>query len=194
MMLRFMSGDLFESKAETLVNTVNCVGIMGKGVALAFKQRYPEMYEKYRLQCDRDEIQLGILTLYTDTKPWIINFPTKHHWRSHSRLKSIEAGLEYLVQHYREWGITSLAMPALGCGHGGLDWRDVRPLIERYLGQLDDVEIEVYEPGSGASLPGEIPSEASASLAYQTDLFGELVEPARPKRKSQRRKKVAGSN
>lgn len=189
-MLRFVRGDLFESKAQTLVNTVNCVGVMGKGVALAFKQRYPEMYKKYRLQCERGEIQIGTLTLYTDTQPWIINFPTKRHWRSRSRLQYIEAGLKYLVQHYKEWGITSLAMPALGCGHGGLDWSEVRPLIEQYLGNLD-VDIEVYEPGSRASLPGETQPEAGVSPNYQTDLFGEPVRPAKPKRTSQRRKKTA---
>ncbi|MCC7352946.1 MAG: macro domain-containing protein, partial [Anaerolineae bacterium] len=181
--LLFVRGDLFASRAKTLVNTVNCVGVMGKGVALAFKERYPNMYEEYRRQCEQGEIRPGVLRLYKDTHPWVLNFPTKRHWRARSRLEDIEAGLRALAGSYRSWEITSLAMPALGCGHGGLDWSDVRPLIERYLGDLD-IAIEVYEPGSQASLPDEIQSEEY----HQPNLFGEQVEPPKPKRKSRQKK------
>jgi O-acetyl-ADP-ribose deacetylase (regulator of RNase III) len=183
-MLQFVSGDLFASKAQTLVNTVNCAGVMGKGVALAFKKRYPNMYEEYRRQCEQGEIRPGVLKLFKDTHPWVLNFPTKRHWRARSRLDDIEAGLKVLRENYKDWGVTSLAMPALGCGHGGLDWSDVRPLIERYLGDVD-IEIEVYEPGSQASLPKEMQAEEYE----QKPLFGDgQVEPPKPKRKSRRKR------
>jgi len=172
-MLRFVSGDLFQSEAQTLVNTVNCAGVMGKGVALAFRERYPHMYEDYLGRCEAGEIAPGVLTLYKNTEPWVLNFPTKRHWRSRSRLEDIEAGLKELVKHYEEWGIESLAMPALGCGHGGLEWSDVRALIKQHLGGLD-IEIEVYEPGSDTSLASEAHAEFG-DFGYETDLFGNPV-------------------
>src|SRR5919106_6289071 len=102
-------GDLFESRAQTLVNTVNCVGVMGKGVALGFRNRFPRMYEDYVERCRAGKVSLGEPYLYKDlVGPWVLNFPTKDHWRSVSRLSDIEAGLEHLERHYREWGITSL--------------------------------------------------------------------------------------
>src|SRR5438067_13620338 len=101
------------------------------------------------------EVQPGVLTLYTDTVPWTINFPTKRHWRGRSRLEDIETGLVSLVRQYREWQIQSLAMPALGCGHGGLNWSDVRPLIEQHLSDLN-IDIEVYEPA-----PAKAPDAAT---------------------------------
>jgi len=172
-MLWFTRGNLFESQAQTLVNTVNCAGVMGKGVALVFRERYPAMYEDYRRRCEKREIQPGVLTLYKDSRPWVLNFPTKRHWRARSRLEDIEAGLKELVAHYKEWGITSLGMPALGCGHGGLDWSDVRTLIEKHLGDLD-IEIEVYEPGSEVTLVGEADGQFG-DFGYESDLFGNPV-------------------
>src|SRR6266487_775348 len=106
-------GDILASKAQTLVNTVNCVGIMGKGIALAFKRRYPEMFKDYVRRCDRGEVQLGRPYVYRADDHLILNFPTKQHWRAVSRLKDIIAGLEYLEAHSREWGITSLAVPSV---------------------------------------------------------------------------------
>lgn len=139
-------GDLFESEAQTLVNTVNCVGVMGKGVALAFKERFPEMYEDYVARCNAGEVRLGRPYLYKSLMPpWVLNFPTKDHWRSVSRLQDIEEGLRYLLAHYREWGITSLAVPPLGCGHGQLEWRVVGPTLYRYLKQMD-IPVELYAP------------------------------------------------
>src|SRR5262249_32313608 len=151
-MIRFVTGDLFKSGAQTLVNTVNCVGIMGKGVALAFKERYPDMYDDYRRRCEAGEIRPGVLTLYTTTRPWVLNFPTKRHWRNRSRLEDIEAGLKELAAQYKAWCIESLGVPALGCGHGGLDWSEVRPLIEKSLGPLE-IDVEVYEPKALAAAP-----------------------------------------
>jgi O-acetyl-ADP-ribose deacetylase (regulator of RNase III) len=186
-MLRFVTGNLFDSKAQTLVNTVNCVGVMGKGVALAFKERFPAMFEHYRALCERGEIQPGVLTLYTDTVPWVINFPTKRHWRGRSRLDDIEAGLITLARRYKEWGVESVAMPALGCGHGGLNWSEVRPLIERHLGSMD-LDIEVYEP-TPAKTKGTLPQAPESSTAKEArepvDLFGQPIPtgPAKRRRK-----------
>jgi O-acetyl-ADP-ribose deacetylase (regulator of RNase III)/uncharacterized protein YwgA len=139
-------GDLFDSTAQTLVNTVNCVGVMGKGVALGFKRRFPAMFDDYLLRCQRKEVRLGAPYIYEDLSGiQIINFPTKDHWRSPSRLQDIESGLDFLAQHAREWGISSLAMPPLGCGNGGLEWEEVGPLIYSKLRELQ-VDVEVYAP------------------------------------------------
>lgn len=139
-------GNLFDSTAQTHVNTVNCVGVMGKGVALEFKKRYPKMYADYVERCERDEVRLGEPYLFKQlVPPWVLNFPTKGHWRSRSRLSDIVAGLEHLRQHAQEWGITSLAMPALGCGNGGLEWRVVGPVIVEHVHELH-IPVEVYAP------------------------------------------------
>jgi O-acetyl-ADP-ribose deacetylase (regulator of RNase III)/uncharacterized protein YwgA len=145
-MFKALIGDIFASRAQTLVNTVNCVGIMGKGVALEFKKAYPAMYEDYAARCARKQVYLGEPYLYRDLGgAMIVNFPTKDHWRAASRLADIERGLDYFVRHCAGWGITSIAFPPLGCGNGGLEWAEVGPLIYRKLHGLD-VEIEVYAP------------------------------------------------
>jgi len=145
-MIRTLVGNLFESEAQTLVNTVNCVGVMGKGLALEFKKRFPDMYEDYVARCNAKQVRLGEPYLYRGLlPPWILNFPTKDHWRSVSRLSDIVAGLEYLERHYREWEITSLAVPALGCSNGQLEWRVVGPTLYRYLSRLD-IPVELYTP------------------------------------------------
>jgi uncharacterized protein YwgA/O-acetyl-ADP-ribose deacetylase (regulator of RNase III) len=139
-------GDLFEADAQTFVNTVNTVGVMGKGVALDFKQRFPEMFADYQSRCARGEVKLGRPYLYrTLFPPYVLNFPTKEHWRSVSKLSAIVEGLEYLKKHYREWGITSLACPPLGCGHGGLEWRIVGPELYRHLSHLD-IPVTLFAP------------------------------------------------
>lgn len=139
-------GDLFTSRAQTLVNTVNCVGVMGKGIALGFKQRFPEMFEDYEARCRRKQVRLGEPYLYKgDRLPWILNFPTKDHWRGLSRISDIARGLEFLAVHYKQWGITSLAVPPLGCGNGQLDWTVVGPTLFRYLSKLE-IPVELYAP------------------------------------------------
>jgi O-acetyl-ADP-ribose deacetylase (regulator of RNase III)/uncharacterized protein YwgA len=141
-----IKGDLFESKAQTLVNTVNCVGVMGKGLALEFKKRYPGMYQDYVKRCRREQVKLGVPYLFRGLElPQILNFPTKGHWRSVSRLEDIIRGLDYLERHYKEWGITSLAVPSLGCQQGQLDWRSVLPVLYRYLSSLE-IPVEIYVP------------------------------------------------
>jgi uncharacterized protein YwgA/O-acetyl-ADP-ribose deacetylase (regulator of RNase III) len=145
-MVNVLIGDMFKSKAQTLVNTVNCVGIMGKGIALEFKKRFPEMHEDYVRRCEAKEVKLGQPYLYRSLlPPWILNFPTKDHWRSVSRLEDIVRGLRYLERRHREWGITSLAVPPLGCGHGQLEWRVVGPTLYRHLKQLG-IPVELYAP------------------------------------------------
>ncbi len=145
-MVNVIIGDMFESKAQTLVNTVNCVGIMGKGVALEFKRRFPDMFEDYVRRCEAKQVRLGRPYVFKRMfPPWILNFPTKDHWRSVSRLQDIVEGLRYLQQHYEEWGITSLAVPPLGCGHGQLEWRVVGPTLYRHLKALA-IPVELYAP------------------------------------------------
>jgi len=145
-MFKVLIGDLFASQAQTLVNTVNCVGVMGKGVALEFKKRFPRMARDYADRCARGEVRLGEPYFHVDDAGVrIINFPTKNHWRSPSRLSDIERGLDYLANHAIEWGITSLALPPLGCGNGGLAWSEVGPLIHAKLRRLP-IDIEVYAP------------------------------------------------
>ena len=145
-MFKALIGDLFASRAQTLVNTVNCVGVMGKGVALEFKKRWPAMFEDYQRRCALKEVRLGEPYLYRDASgASIINFPTKDHWRSPSRVVDIESGLNYLMTHAEEWGIRGLALPPLGCGNGGLDWSEVGPLIYGKLHQAP-FDVEVYAP------------------------------------------------
>lgn len=145
-MIKAMIGDLFQSRAQTLVNTVNCVGVMGKGVAAEFKRHYPSMFKDYHERCQRGLVRLGEPYLFTDVAgARIVNFPTKGHWRATSRIADIERGLDYLASHASAWGITSIALPPLGCGNGGLDWAEVGPLIWRKLHVLP-VDAELYAP------------------------------------------------
>lgn len=144
-MLELKQGDIFESGAEALVNPVNCDGTMGKGLALEFRRRYPDNLREYICMCDNRWLQPGCVHVHEMESGYIINFPTKYHWREKSNLQDIELGLEDLRRTIVKLGIRSIAIPALGCGCGGLKWDEVRPLIERILGQLD-AHIMVYEP------------------------------------------------
>lgn len=136
-MLRYVDSGLFESPARVLVNTVNTVGVMGKGVALEFKKRFPEMYRLYRDHCKARRLRVGRLWLYRTPGRWVLNFPTKAHWRSPSKPEYIHVGLEKFVATYQDRGIDSISFPLLGCGNGGLDFdTQVRPLMEQYLRSL----------------------------------------------------------
>ena len=146
-MLIFRHGNLFDSDAQTLVNAVNCVGVMGKGIAAAFKTRYPAMFEDYAARCKRGEVVPGKPCPFVDPSGIIVlSFPTKDHWRGASRLSWVTTGLDHFAAHYKEWGIRSIAFPALGCGAGGLDWGEVKPVMIEKLGGLD-LDLEIYEPG-----------------------------------------------
>lgn len=145
-MIKVLVGNLFNSQAQTLVNAVNCVGVMEKGIALQFKIRFPEMYRDYVRRCEQQLVKLGEPYLFTQLfPPWVLNFPTKDHWRSRSKLDSIQQGMDYMLQSYQTWGITSLAVPALGCGEGHLEWNQVGLILYGYLKQMN-IPIELYAP------------------------------------------------
>lgn len=149
-MIDYRTGDILRDESEALVNTVNCVGIMGRGIALQFKAAYPENFREYAAACKRNEVQPGRMFIYETgklTSPrFIINFPTKRHWRGKSRMQDIERGLMALTEFLRSKQIRSVAIPPLGSGLGGLDWAEVRPRIERALAALPEVQVTVYEP------------------------------------------------
>jgi O-acetyl-ADP-ribose deacetylase (regulator of RNase III) len=145
-MISFKSGNIFESKMQTLINPINCVGVMGKGLALIFKNKYPEMFNDYITKCANKNVVLGKPYLYkVNDESFILNFPTKYHWTHNSDLHFINKGLEYLAANSNKLGILSLAVPSLGCGNGGLNWNDVRQLIILHLEKLN-IPIEIYEP------------------------------------------------
>ena len=150
-MIQFKSGDIFAEDAEALVNPVNCVGVMGGGLALQFKTRYPNNLTVYAEACRTDGVRPGRMFMFethmTANPRYIVNFPTKRHWRDDSRIEDIEAGLADLARIIRDLDIRSIAIPALGCGLGGLPWNAVRNQIENALGNFNDVEIIVFEPG-----------------------------------------------
>lgn len=144
--VKVIKGNIFNTKAQTIVNTINCVGVMGKGIALVFKLRYPEMFNLYKKYCSSKLIGIGKLWLYKgeENAPWVLNFPTKFHWKYPSKLEYIEKGLQKFVDTYKEKGITSIAFPMLGTHNGGLEKDAVLSLMKRYLEQCD-IPIEIYD-------------------------------------------------
>jgi len=149
-MIEYTTGDVLAEDAEALVNTVNCVGVMGRGIALQFKKAWPENFKAYAAACRRGEVRPGRMFVFETrqlTPPrCIMNFPTKRHWRGKSRIEDIEAGLEALVAEIEQRDIRSIAIPPLGAGLGGLEWAEVRRRIEQALGSLRDVRVVVFEP------------------------------------------------
>lgn len=189
-MIEFKTGDILQADAEALVNTVNCVGIMGRGVALQFKNAFPENFKAYVAACARDEVQPGRMFVFETgwlaNPKYIINFPTKRHWKGKSRMEDIEAGLVALTAEIRRRGIRSIAVPPLGAGLGGLDWRAVRSRIEAALGSLADVQVTVFEPHANADTQptrraGKVP-EMTAGRAALVGLMrrylGGLMDPS----------------
>ncbi|WP_291722272.1 macro domain-containing protein [Bernardetia sp.] len=148
--MNYTKGNILESNAEVIINPVNMVGVMGKGLALQFKQKFPYNYKVYKEACQNKTIDVGKLLLVDESslerKKFIINFPTKKHWRSASKIEYVEEGLKDLVKIINENNFGSIAIPALGCGLGGLDWEDVKLLLEKYLKELENIEIIVFEP------------------------------------------------
>lgn len=145
-MIKVLTGDILASKMQVKVNTVNCIGVMGKGVALLFKQQYPEMFDDYVDRCKAGEVEEGVPYLFTDLfGNMIINFPTKKHWKGLSNLESIRMGLDIIIDNYKAWGVESIAFPPLGCGNGGLLWQVVGPIMYQKLSVLD-IPIEIYAP------------------------------------------------
>ncbi len=154
-MIRYTTGNLLDAKTQTLVNTVNTVGVMGKGIALQFKEAYPKNYQVYRRACKEGTFKTGQILAVEDRdamgQKWILNFPTKAHWKSPSEYAYIEAGLQALREKIVELELYSVALPPLGCGNGGLDWEKVKPMIESQLSGLD-AEIVVYEPNDAIKM------------------------------------------
>ena len=144
-MITYVRTNIFESHADVLVNTVNTVGVMGKGLAKEFKRIYPDMFESYQKFCEDGTLVVGKLQVYKTPNKWVLNFPTKANWRSPSKLEYIEQGLQKFVEHYARLGIKSIAFPMLGCGNGGLSWeKEVKPLMLKYLEPLPiDIFIHV---------------------------------------------------
>lgn len=141
--LTIVKGDLFTSKAQTLVNTINCVGAMGKGIALDFKLRYPEMYQRYVELCNQKLIKIGSLWLYKSPEKWVLNFPTKDDWKNKTKIEYLTSGLQKFLDTYKEKGITSIAFPLLGANNGGLDPKLSQDVMTNYLKQCD-IEVAIY--------------------------------------------------
>nr|WP_324259027.1 macro domain-containing protein [Cellvibrio fontiphilus] len=155
-MIEFVAGDFFEFEADVRVNTVNCVGVMGAGVALAFKNKYPEMFKDYQFQCKSGVVRPGMPMVWRTRDMFsknveIINFPTKKHWRNPSRYEYIEIGLQWLSAYLKEKKNLTITLPALGCGHGGLDWERVKPMIYQYLWDSPN-KVLVFEPNSSKNV------------------------------------------
>lgn len=142
-MFEYVEGNIFDSPAQVIVNTVNTVGVMGKGIALEFKKRYPDMFTVYRAACEKHQLTTGKLMLWRSADHWVLMFPTKENWRNPSKIEYIEQGLRKFVSTYAERNITSIAFPKLGCGNGELDWNVVKPLMEKYLKPLP-IDVYIY--------------------------------------------------
>ena len=154
---------IFDSNAQTLVNTINCVGVMGKGIALEFKNKYPAMFDKYKSFCDKGVFKPGVLWIYkAEDGKWILNFPTKVDWRNPSEMSYIEAGLQKFVEIWKEKNVTSIAFPLLGCSNGGLNPDEVIPLMEKYLNQCEGLDVTIYD---------DRPQEVEAPKTNATDEF-----------------------
>lgn len=179
-MIEYIKGNLLTAKAEALVNTVNCVGVMGKGIALQFKQAYPRNFKAYESACKAKKVQPGHMFITDigsrENPKYIINFPTKRHWKSKSTLEDIQMGLRALIADVQRLKLTSIAIPPLGCGNGGLRWDDVRPLIEEAFRSLQDVHVLIYPP-DGSPAPDVIKIGANRPhLTKARALFISLME------------------
>ena len=188
-MIEYKIGDIFLENAEALVNSVNCVGVMGRGIALQFKNHFPENFKAYAKACERDEVKPGRMFVFETgrlTNPrYIINFPTKRHWRGKSRIEDIDSGLVALAEEIKSRGIQSIAIPPLGTDLGGLNWEVVGPRIEAMLRDCEGVSAVVFKPGSAGSdgrpnfstnVPKMTPARA-ALVALINRYLGGLLDP-----------------
>lgn len=172
--IHYQKGDIFDSQAQVIVNTVNCEGYMGKGLALAFKQRYPSMFAVYQQECRTGKLRVGRPTLYRESTPWILNFPTKDQWHFPSKLEYLEKGLAYIIAHYKQAGINSIAFPKLGAQNGKLSWDDVGPLMAKYLSKLDIV-VYIYIAEGDREYQAEADKEEQQVTNESLFPVGELV-------------------
>lgn len=178
-MIEVTCGNLLRADAEALVNTVNCVGVMGKGIALQFKQAWPEMFKAYQRACRAGEVHLGRMHIWETGQMlgprFIINFPTKQHWRNRSRLEDVAAGLEDLIHQVERHKIRSIAVPPLGSGNGKLDWHQVRPLIVDAFDALPQVRVLLYEPLEQAVPEDRVPSPKAPNMTLSSALMLKLM-------------------
>jgi O-acetyl-ADP-ribose deacetylase (regulator of RNase III) len=165
-MIKYVTGNIFESQAQCLVNTVNCEGYMGKGIAYQFKLRYPENNKDYVRACKSGKLHIGTIHYFTEEGIWIVNFPTKDKWREKSRISYVEVGLDRLVEFIRDKRPASVAVPPLGCGNGGLDWNEVKGIINDKLAPVkEECDISVFEPSvSYRAVPKEAPQVSVSGL------------------------------
>lgn len=174
-MIKVLIGNILESKMQTLVNTVNCVGVMGKGIAKEFKDNYPQMYTEYVSRCRNGAVKPGVPYIYKDLMGTsIINFPTKDHWRSPSRFEDIIKGVKIFKERYKEWGVKSVAFPPLGCGNGGLFWGDVGPILYQSLRNID-IPVELYAP-FGTKLEHMKPDYLMRSIPFDKKTIRKRVQ------------------
>ncbi|MBD3234104.1 MAG: hypothetical protein GF315_10325 [candidate division Zixibacteria bacterium] len=178
-MITYLNSNLFTSPAKVLVNTVNTEGVMGKGIAKDFKMLFPEMFKEYQSKCERGELDIGKLHLYKTPNKWILNFPTKKHWRQRSKIEYIEAGLRKFRRVQIPWRIFSISFPRLGCGNGELDWESqVKPKMEKYLSDLP-VDTFIHLSGPNTTIPEhENKKEMKKWLSSEPELlpFSEVWE------------------
>ncbi len=180
-MIEFRTGDILKTDAEALVNTVNCAGVMGRGIALQFKKAYPQNFKAYATACREGKVRPGVMFISEVNQPnssrFIINFPTKRHWRERSRIEDIQSGLESLVSDIGRLGIKSIAVPPLGCGLGGLEWALVRAEIIKAFSQLPDLRVIVFEPaGAPAAAAMTVSGKAPNMTAGRAALIGLMHE------------------
>ena len=178
-MIEYKQGNLLEENIEALVNTVNCVGVMGKGIALQFKQAFPKNFKQYKKACDAKEVQPGRMFISSTGKlfpKYIINFPTKRHWRGKSKIGDIKSGLKALTEEVQRLNIQSIAIPPLGCGNGGLNWVEIKPMIANAFIELPDVKVVIFEPG-GAPVADKIKvATKKPTMTLARALFIRLLE------------------
>jgi O-acetyl-ADP-ribose deacetylase (regulator of RNase III) len=174
-MILHAEGDLLATGAEALVNTVNTVGVMGKGIALQFKQAFPDNYAAYEGACKREEVQIGKMFVFhrPNNPRIIINFPTKKHWKGKSKIEDIKAGLKSLIEVVKRERVQSIAVPPLGCGNGGLDWKDIKPLIEQAFSELPHVQVQLFHP-EGA--PAAVDMKIATTRPNMTSTRAVLLE------------------
>ena len=179
-MIEIQQGNLLKANAEAIVNTVNCVGVMGKGIALQFKQAYPDNFRQYAKACRVSEVRPGQMFVVSTgnlfNPRYIINFPTKRHWKGKSKIEDIQTGLKALIQEVKQLGITSIAVPPLGCGNGGLSWKTVKPLIESAFLELPNVQVLLFEPQGTPEADAMLVATEKPRMTRARALFVRLLE------------------
>ena len=179
-MIEIQQGNLLKANAEAIVNTVNCVGVMGKGIALQFKQAYPDNFRQYAKACRVSEVRPGQMFVVSTgnlfNPRYIINFPTKRHWKGKSKIEDIQTGLKALIQEVKQLGITSIAVPPLGCGNGGLSWKTVKPLIESAFLELPNVQVLLFEPQGIPEADAMLVATEKPRMTRARALFVRLLE------------------